>query len=68
MSNIKLKTDLTTLKNLRESGKRLANAVKKVGEAIKPGITLLELDRIAYDTIVNSKKGKTDKDKPAFLN
>lgn len=68
MANIKLKTDLTTIKNLRESGKRLAYVVKKVGEAIKPGISLAELDKLAYDLIVNSKKGKEDGDKPALLN
>jgi methionyl aminopeptidase len=67
MANIKLKTDLTTIKNLRESGKRLAFVVKKIGEAIKPGVSLIELDKLAYDLIVNSKKGKQDGDKPALL-
>ena len=68
MSNIKLKTDLNTIKNIRESGKRLAFVVKNIGEAIKPGITTLELDNIAYNLIVNSEKGKIDNDKPALLN
>lgn len=68
MANIKLKTDLVTIKNLRESGKRLAFVVKKVGESIKPGVSLIELDKLAYDLIVNSEKGKIDKDKPALLN
>lgn len=68
MANIKLKTDLTTIKNLRESGKRLAYVVKKVGEAIKPGISLIELDKLAHDMIVNSKNGYEDGDKPALLN
>ena len=67
MANIKLKTDLTTIKNLRESGKRLAFVVKKIGEAVKPGVSLIELDKLAYDLIVNSKKGKQDGDKPALL-
>lgn len=68
MSNIKLKTDLTTIKNLRESGKRLAYVVKKVGERVVPGVSLLELDKYAYELITESEKGKTDKDKPALLN
>ncbi|MDQ1281698.1 MAG: Methionine aminopeptidase 1 [Patescibacteria group bacterium] len=68
MANIKLKTDLTTIKNLRESGKRLAFIVKKVGEAIKPGVSLIELDRLAYDLIVNSDKKEKGNYKPALLN
>lgn len=68
MSNIKLKTDLATIKNLRESGKRLAFVIKKVGEAIKPGVTLRELDELAFKLITESEKGKRDKDKPALLN
>lgn len=68
MSNIKLKTDLNTVKNLRESGKRLAFILKKVGEAAKPGVSLLELDKLAYDLITKSEKGKRDNDKPALLN
>ncbi len=68
MSNIKLKTDLVTIKNLRESGKRLAFVLKKLGEEIKVGITLKELDDLAYKLITESEKGKRDKDKPSLLN
>ena len=68
MSNIKLKTDLNTIKNLRESGKRLAFVVKKVGEKAKPGVSLIELDDYAYKLITQSEKGKKDKDKAALLN
>lgn len=68
MSNIKLKTDLNTIKNLRESGKRLAKIMKKLGEAVVPGVTTLELDKLAYDLMVNSVEGKRDNDKPALLN
>lgn len=67
MSNVKLKTDLTTVKNLRESGKRLAAVVKKVGENISPGVSLVELDKYAYELIVNSELGKRDNDKAALL-
>ena len=68
MSNIKLKTDLNTVKNLRESGKRLAFVLKKVGEKAKPGVSLLELDKYAYELITESEKGKRDNDKAALLN
>lgn len=68
MSNIKLKTDLNTIKNLRESGKRLAFVIKKVGEAVKPGVALKELDDLAFKLITESEKGKRDNDKPALLN
>lgn len=68
MANIKLKTDLNTVKNLRESGKRLAFVLKKVGEAAKPGVSLLELDKLAYELITQSEKGKRDNDKAALLN
>ena len=68
MSNIKLKTDLTTIKNLRESCRRIAFVIKKVGEEVKPGVSLIDLDKLAYKLITESPNGKTDKDKPAFLN
>lgn len=68
MANIKLKTDLATIKNLRESGKRLAYIVKKIGEAIKPGVSLIELDQMAYDLIVNVEKKEKGNYKPALLN
>ncbi len=68
MSNIKLKTDLTTVKNLRESCRRIARIVKIVGEHVKPGISLIELDKMAHNLITQSPEGKRDKDKPALLN
>lgn len=68
MSNIKLKTDLVTIKNLRESGKRLARVIKKVSEEIKPGVSTKELDMLAFNLITKSESGLKDKDKPAFLN
>lgn len=68
MSKIKLKTDLKTIKNLRESGKRLAKIVKLMSEKVAPGITLKELDKYGYDLMVNSIEGKRDKDKAALLN
>lgn len=68
MSQIKLKTDLNTIKNLRESGKRLAKVVKKVGEAIRPGITLKELNDLGHDLIVKDKTGKLTGDKACLLN
>jgi len=68
MSHIKLKTDLTTIKNLRESGKRLAEVVASVAKKVKPGVSLRELDEYAYELITNSKKGKIDNDKAALLN
>jgi methionyl aminopeptidase len=66
--NIKLKTDLTTIKNLRESCRRLARVVKMIGENIKPGVSLKSLDEIAFKLITESPEGKRDKDKPALLN
>lgn len=68
MSNIKLKTDLNTIKNLRESGKRLAFIIQEVSKAIKPGVALKELDDLAFNLITESEKGKRDNDKPALLN
>lgn len=68
MSNIKLKTDLTTIKNLRESSRRLARVVKMIGENIRSGVSLASLDALAFKLITESPEGKRDKDKPAFLN
>lgn len=68
MSNIRLKTDLTTIKNLRESGKRLFDVLNKIAKEAKPGVSLLELDNLAYQLITQSQKGKRDNDKPAILN
>lgn len=67
MSTIKLKTDLTTVKNLRQSGKRLAHVLQKVAKKVRPGITLRELDDYAYDLITKSKLGLADHDKAALL-
>lgn len=67
MSHIKLKTDLTTIKNLRESGKRLASVVKKIGEAIAPGVTLKELDTLGFNLITKDKNGKDSGDKACLL-
>lgn len=39
---------------MRDSGKIVAEALIKLEEAVKPGITTLELDRIAEDYIVKS--------------
>lgn len=50
------------IKLLRKSGQILANAKQKVYDAIKPGISTAELDKIAYDTIIAQGA------KPAFLN
>jgi methionyl aminopeptidase len=47
---------------LREGGKRLAQVLRTVAQAVKPGITTLELDAIARAEI--EKLGDT----PAFLN
>ena len=66
--NIKLKTDLTTIKNLRESGKRLAKVLNTISKEIKAGVKLSDLNILAHKLITESKDGKADKDKPAFLN
>lgn len=50
------------IKILREGGKRLAAVLRTVAQAVKPGITTLELDSIARAEI--EKLG----DVPAFLN
>lgn len=47
---------------LRESGKRLAKALDTVEKAVRPGISTLELDRIAEEAI------RARGDSPAFLN
>jgi len=57
---ISLKTS-AELKLMREAGRISAEALKAVGEAVKPGVTTLELDRIAHDLIV--RRGAA----PAFL-
>ena len=40
---------------IREAGKIVAEAHATVKEAIKPGISTKELDKIAYDVIVKHK-------------
>ena len=39
---------------IRQSGEILTDAIRLVGENIKPGITLLELDKIAEDYIISN--------------
>lgn len=46
---------------MREAGRISATALKKVGEAVEPGITTYELDKIAYDYIISQGA------KPGFL-
>jgi methionyl aminopeptidase len=46
---------------LREGGRRLAEVLQKLSENAKPGISSLDLDKMAYELI--TKKG----DKPAFF-
>ncbi len=67
MSKIKLKTDLNTIKNLRESGKRLAKVINKLGQIIKPGMTLKEIDKLGYELLINNKEAKESKDKASLL-
>lgn len=47
---------------LREGGRRLAVVLKKVGEAVKPGISTAELDELAHKLITDGG------DTSAFLN
>lgn len=49
------------LKIMREAGRISAKALQLVGEAVEPGITTYELDKIAYDYIVSEGA------KPGFL-
>ena len=50
--NFELKTNQQIIL-MREAGLATAAALKAVKAAIKPGITTLELDKIAEDTIVS---------------
>jgi len=50
------------IKILREGGKKLALILKKVTQAVKPGISTADLDKLAFNLI--SKYGG----KPSFLN
>lgn len=47
---------------MREAGRISAGALKLAGEAVQPGITTAEIDKIAYDYIVSQGA------KPNFLN
>ena len=49
------------LKIMREAGRISAKALQLVGEAVEPGITTYELDKIAYDYIISEGA------KPGFL-
>lgn len=50
------------LELMREAGRISAEALRKAGEAVQPGITTAEIDKIAYDYI------KSQGAKPSFLN
>ena len=50
------------IQGIRESARRLAIVIQKVGERIAPGVTAMELNDYAYELI--SEYG----DKPSFLN
>ena len=50
------------IKKLREAGRLSALALKVGGEAVVPGVTTAEIDRVIHDFIV--KNGAT----PSFLN
>ena len=47
---------------MREAGRISATALKIAGEAVQPGITTAEIDKIAYDYIISQNA------KPNFLN
>ncbi|MCK9351170.1 MAG: type I methionyl aminopeptidase [Candidatus Paceibacterota bacterium] len=47
---------------LREGGKRLAHVLDVVEKAVRPGVSTKDLDKIAYDTVIEMG------DTPAFLN
>lgn len=50
------------LELMREAGRISAQALKLAGEAVQPGITTREIDKIAYDYIISQGA------KPSFLN
>jgi methionyl aminopeptidase len=51
-SIVKLKKEQ---KKLRQACKLAANCLVMLGKAVKPGLTLLELDKLAYDYIIKHK-------------
>ena len=51
-----------TIKKMREAGRLSALALKVGGEAVKPGVTTAEIDKVIYDFIMS--QGAT----PSFLN
>jgi len=53
---------VSEIKQLREGGEILAQVLKTVSEAVRPGVSAAELDKLAYQLIV--KKGG----RPSFLN
>ena len=61
MSKVILKSE-DDIEQLRASAEVLSNLLVEIGKAIKPGITTLSLDKLAYDFIHDH--GGT----PAFLN
>ena len=61
MSKVILKTE-EQIEQIRESAKVLSNLLVEVAKVIKPGITTLSLDKLAYEFIHDH--GGT----PAFLN
>src|SRR5699024_9742449 len=61
MSKVILKSE-DDIEQLRASAEVLSNLLVEIGKAIKPGITTLSLDKIAYD-FIHDHQGT-----PAFLN
>ena len=47
---------------MREAGRISAAALKAAGEAVEPGVTTAQIDKIAYDYIISQGA------KPSFLN
>src|SRR3990167_6026041 len=58
MGNIKTKNEIAVM---RESGKILAEILKKLSEAVKPGITTNELEELARELVLSYGV------KPSFL-
>lgn len=51
----------SALRTMAEGGRILASAMEMLGESIKPGLTTLDLDKMAHRYIINHKA------KPSFL-